>query len=304
MRYRVGIVAKAIGWRSRILKGETRTADRVFPLCRTWGLVLLKTTDGDGIHVHPMPPRFPFTQRPGAGAGRVALLLAAALAIGLACGCQHVPKVSVDWRGGPFFRPTNFTGAALMPGDVRRVAVLPLSIPDGLPSDSVAALEAAVHAALLREGRFEIVPVGAEFVRAVAGKPAVASHEILPPALFERLAREQGADAVLFVDVTLYRPYAPLELGVRAKLARCDELRTILWSFDTLFDAREPAVANSARRHASGGREAIVDAGPSALQSPSRFAAYVFADTFATLPNRPAPPPAPPKSKVSRQHAD
>ena len=297
-------VSRAIGWRLRILKGETRAADGVFPLCRPWGLVLPKTTDDDGIHVHPMPPSPSSSRCSGIVAGRVALLFGAALAIGLACGCQHVPKVSVDWRGGPFFKPTNFAGASQMPGDVRRVAVMPLSVAEGLPADSVAALESAVHAALLREGRFEIVPVGPEFVRAVAGKPAVASYEVLPPALFERLVREQGADAVLFVDVTLYRPYAPLELGVRAKLARCDELRTILWSFDTLFDARDPAVANSARRHASGGRESIVDAGPSALQSPSRFATYVFADTFATLPSRPAPPPAPPKSKVPRHRAD
>jgi hypothetical protein len=234
----------------------------------------------------------------------VVRLFGVALAIGLICGCQHVPKVSVDWTGGPFFEPTNFSGAAQMPGDVRRVAVLPLSVPEGLPSDNVRELESAMHAALLREGRFEVVPVGEAFVRAVAGKPAVASHAVLPPALFERLAREQGADAVLFVDVTLYRPYSPLGLGVRAKLARCDESRTILWSFDTLFDAREPGVANSARRHASGGRTAIVDAGPSALQSPSRFAEYVFADTFATLPQRPAPPPPSPKAKVSRHRAD
>ena len=250
-----------------------------------------------------MPLRASTTHRSGNGAGP-ALLLCAALALGLLSGCSHVPKVSVDWRGGPFFVPTNFAGAELMPGDVRRVAVLPMSGTEGLHADGTAALESALQAALLREGRFEIVPISAEFMRSVTGKPAVASHEVLPPALFERLAREQGADAVLFVDLTLYRPYSPLELGVRAKLARCDATRTILWSFDTLFDARDPAVANSARRHASGGRDALVDAGPSALQSPSRFAAYVFSDTFATLPKRPTPPPAPPKSKVPRSRAD
>ena len=223
---------------------------------------------------------------------------------GLACGCQHVPKVSVDWRGGPFFEPTNFSGAAQMPGDVRRVAVLPLAGVEGVSPDGLAALEMAMHAALLREGRFEIVPVGADFVRSVAGRPAVASHEALPAALFERLARELGADAVLLVDITLYRPYEPQAQGVRAKLARCDELRTILWSFDTLFVARGPAGVNSARRHASGGHQTVVDSGPAALQSPSRFAAYVFADTFATLPKRPAPPPPPPKSKVPHGRAD
>lgn len=300
----VGNVAKGIGNRASILKGETRFGPGVFPLHRSWGLVLPKWTDAGGINAHSMSLRTLFPHRFGTAARRHAPIVGFLLAFGLVCGCSHVPKVSVDWRGGPFFTPTNFEGAPLMPGDVRRVAVLPLAGVESLTPESVAALEQALQAALLGEGRFEIVPISPDFVQAVAGKPAVHSGDILPPALFDRIAREQGADAVLFVDITLYRPYSPLALGVRAKLARCDGMRTILWAFDTLFDARDPAVANSARRHATGGRDAVVDVGPAALQSPGRFAAYVFSDTFATLPRRPAPPPAPPKTKVSRHHAD
>ena len=223
-----------------------------------------------------------------------------ALALLLLAGCQNGPKVTVDWQGGPFFAPTNFVGLTEMPPEIRRVAVLPLSGLDALPPESAAALQTAALTALLGAGRFEVVAVDPAVVRSVAGKAAVSSVEQLPELLFERIVREQAADAVLLIDVTLYRPYPPLALGVRVKLARSDGGRPILWAFDTVFDARIPTVANAARRHASGGHSGLVDPGPAALQSPSRFAAYVFTDTFTTLPRRPAPVPA----KVSRTRAD
>ena len=211
-------------------------------------------------------------------------------------GCQQLPKVSVDWHGGPFFAPTNFSGVPLLPAEVRRVAVLPLAGLEGLPPETVATLETTLRAALLAEGRFEVVVVRRELVHELAGRAAVAASDQLPAPLFARIAREYSADAVLLVDITHYRPYAPLALGVRAKLAFCDSNHAIFWACDTLFDSRDPAVANSARRHATGGASGVVDAGPVALQSPSRFAAYVFADVFACLPPRPAPVPVPPST--------
>jgi len=227
-----------------------------------------------------------------------------ALGLLLLAGCQNGPKVTIDWQGGPFFAPTNFSGLSEMPPEIRRVAVLPIAGLENLPPESAAALESAARIALLEVGRFEVVPVDPAVVRSLAGKPAVNSVEVLPSALFDRIVREQAADAVLLIDVTLYRPYTPLALGVRVKLAGREDPRPILWAFDTIFDARNPAVANAARRHAAGGRAGLVDPGPAALQSPSRFAAYVFADTFATLPRRPEPVPPVVPAKVSHQRAD
>ncbi len=219
-------------------------------------------------------------------------------------GCSHAPRLSVDWRGGPFFEPTNVVGVALMPADVRRVAVLPVHGETEATDATLAVLDSAARAALLEVARFEIVVPGREFTRAVGGTPTIATAELLSSRLFERAVSEYGADAVLFIEVTSYRPYAPLALGVRAKLVRADESHAILWSFDTLYDSRDPAVANSARRHASGGRGGLVDPGPAALQSPSRYAAYVFASVFSALPPRPAPVVLPPNSKVPRHRAD
>lgn len=219
-------------------------------------------------------------------------------------GCQSTPSVRVDWQGGPYFTPTNFNGVLEMPPEIRRVAVLPPAGLEGLPAESVATVTAALQSALLANGRVEVVTVDPELVRNAAGKPALASTELLPPALLGLIAKEHGADAVLFVDITLYRPYQPLALGVRAKLARCDESRAVFWAFDTVFDARDLAVANSARRHAAAGFGGIGDNGAAALQSPSRFAGYVFHETFATLPKRPPPAPRVPPAKVSGRQAD
>ena len=244
-----------------------------------------------------MPFRAPSLRRSGRSPVRSWRGLGTVVLLGCLTGCQQMPKVAVNWQGGPFFAPTNFSGVPLLPAEVRRVAVLPLAGLDGLPPETVASLEAALRAALLAESRFEVVGVRRELVRELAGRGAIAASDQLPAPLFERIAREYSADAVLLVDVSHYRPYAPLALGVRAKLAFCAPPHAIFWAFDTLFDSRDPAVANSARRHAAGGPAGVVDPGPVALQSPSRFAAYVFADVFACLPQRPAPVPAPPPNR-------
>lgn len=257
----------------------------------------------DDIHASIMPVRSLVSAAFSAMPSRLRLALSLAGLGLLLNGCNEVPALSVDWRGGPFFSPTNVVAASHMPADVRRVAVLPLVGVDALPAESAGAVVSAAQGALLATGRFEIVTVPPEVMRAIAGKPTLSAAELLPPQLFERMGHDYGADAILFVEVTLYRPYAPLALGVRAKLARCDETHAILWAFDTLYDVRDPAVANSARRHASGGHEGLVETGSAALQSPGRFAAYVFADVFATLPRRPPPVPLR-KSKVSGARAD
>jgi hypothetical protein len=59
-----------------------------------------------------------------------------------------------------------------------------------------------------------------------------------------------------------------------------------VWSFDTVFPADEPAVANAARRHflTSDRGGMPVDTTAGALQSPTRFAGYAAATMFSTLP--------------------
>jgi len=92
---------------------------------------------------------------------------------------------------------------------------------------------------------------------------------------------------VLFVDVTAYQDNRPLTFGVRAKLATVDGPR-VIWTYDEILSAADPAVAGSAQAHARAAAPAglPVDISSSALQSPSRFAAYVADTVFGTLPPR------------------
>ena len=125
------------------------------------------------------------------------------------------------------------------------------------------------------------------------GAAEFSSTAVLPHDLLPQLRRDFAADAVLWIDLTAYRAYGPLALGVRAKLSTLDEPR-LLWTFDNIFSADDRAVANSARHHFIRQTHTAVpaDLTREVLQSPSRFATYVAAATFATLP-RVAPPPAP-----------
>lgn len=220
-----------------------------------------------------------FFQRP--------VLVAALIGAGVLAvlsGCM-TPAIDDVARTGPFFKPVNHAGDASLPASLHRVVVLPLSAPAGSTSDAVAAFDSVFAAELLKQNRFEVVTVSRnEFLRRF-GAEALGSAAALPHDLLSWLQREYAPDAVLFIDLTTFRAYHPLALGVRAKLASIDGSR-LIWTFDNVFSAADPAVANSARRHFlesdRGGVPA--DMSFSVLQSPSQFAAYVAAATFATLP--------------------
>jgi len=112
----------------------------------------------------------------------------------------------------------------------------------------------------------------------------------LPHDFLERIAASTGADAVLFLDLTHYSPYAPLNMGIRAKLIRISD-RSVIWAIDQTFSAADPAVANSARRHwmKAEPTDTPVDMSATSLQNPSRFADYVLSASFQTLPPRKKP---------------
>ena len=117
-------------------------------------------------------------------------------------------------------------------------------------------------------------------------RPRILSSEVLPPDFLSLLSREYGADTVMFVDITSLSTYQPLIIGLRTKLASANG--TILWAFDTLFSASNPAVSNSARCH---DRKRYFATNPgdmsyTVLRSPMRFADYAAATAFATLPPR------------------
>ena len=218
--------------------------------------------------------RFPFSSRflPCAGLS-VALLLAA--------GCT----TSSGSHAGPLFVPVNHAGDAVLPTNVRRVVLLPLAGGEVAPAASMVDLDPVVAAALQHQNRFEVITVSRDACRRLFSVEELSSVQALPPNFMAVIRHEFAADAVLFVDVTVFRAYRPLALGFRAKLATVTDVR-LVWTFDNLFTASDPAVANSASRHlrTDGLPQVPADLGAAALQSPSRFTAYAAEAMFSTLP--------------------
>lgn len=228
---------------------------------------------------------------------RPALAPALALATwALFAGCA-TPAFNDPARIGPFFSPVNHHGEPSL-GGLRRVVLLPVCGGALAPQETVAAFDAVFIAALQRQNRFEVVVLTREDCLRRFRAPEFSSVAALPRDFLTGLRQEFAAEAVLMVDLTVFRAYRPLALGLRGKLAMIDGTR-LVWTFDEVFAADKPAVANSARHHALKGDRGDVpaDLSPAVLQSPARFADYAATAMFATLP--PVNPPPVKASAVS-----
>lgn len=204
----------------------------------------------------------------------------AALALFALAACARVPHVA----GPPPYAPRNFAGEARLPATLRRVVLLPAAGAAPVTPEQLRELDVILHRALELQDRFEVVRFDREDCRRRYGVDALGSASALPPGLLGDLAADFAADAVLFVDVTLDRPYRPLALGLRAKLADAKDSH-LLWTFDEVVSAEDPRVAAAVRAHyaVSG---APADLTRTALQSPSQFAGFVAEAMFGTLPPR------------------
>lgn len=220
--------------------------------------------------------------------GRASVRLSGAFAALAIVACTGCGTVSLDdpARIGPFFQPANHVGEAQLPASLRRVVVLPIAGGAVAPGESAAALDPVLLGELQKMNRFEVIPLTREECLRRFRVAELSSTAALPHDFMARLRRDFAADGVLFLDLTVFRPYRPLAVGVRAKLATVGDDVRLVWTFDNVFSADDPAVAASARHHFlesdRGGVPADMTRG--ALQSPSRFATYVAAAMFATLP--------------------
>ncbi len=229
-------------------------------------------------------------------------VLAACLALALTSGCAEFSNLRQATAKHPAFVPPNHAGDSSLPAGLRRVVLLPVAGESVAPGESLAALDPVMVAALQKQNRFEVVALSREDCHRYFQTEELSSVSALPTGFMGVIRREFAADAVILVDVTVFRPYGPLALGLRAKLATADDVR-LVWTFDNLFSADDPAVADSARRQLLAGDRGGVpaDGNPVMLQSPASFAAYAAATMFATLPRVHAPAaaanPAPPISR-------
>ncbi len=228
----------------------------------------------------------PPTLLPAPGAAiRAGFALAALLLF--AGGCNNAGNPTDPSVRGPFFAPRNYTGVAQLPATLRRVVLLPTGGAPGVPVETLASLDLIMASELQQQARFEVVTIDAAALFRSCGQARFLSSDLLPANLLEVVTRQFDADAVMFVDVTSLSAYPPLTIGFRAKLVALPR-GSILWSFDQLFSAGEPSIANGARRH-DRRRNPSADGGDlsyTVLQSPARFGDYVAATAFATLPPR------------------
>jgi len=194
---------------------------------------------------------------------------------------------SVGLPAKEYFTPTNVRGVAQLPRTIRRVVVVPLAGGMIVSAETAQALEEVFAAELQKQLRFEVVRLTRSECQQRFGQPEYASVATLPADFLPALARTYAADAVLFIDLTAYRGYRPLQLGVRAKLVTITNPQW-LWTLDEIFSADDPGVVKSVRYfyRASAAVDSPVDLRSGTLQSPTKFAAYVAAATFTTLPPR------------------
>lgn len=200
-------------------------------------------------------------------------------------GCAGAGSTAKVNRLGPTFAPKNFTAVERLPENIRRVAVLPAAGLEGFPAEFGAEQEAMIASSLGATRRFEVVVIDRAQMRTFTGRPTLNSTAEWPAGFLEQIARETAADAVLFTDFTSFQPYPPVAIGVRTKLIQIGSGDTILWALDEVFDSTDASVARAARRHAGGGTSGAL-AEVTVLQSPTRFAAYVWSAAFYTLPVR------------------
>lgn len=218
------------------------------------------------------------------GNGWVALLGACVIALFSGCGSfDHKPLA----RAPQAFAPKNFSGDPNLPLTMRRVILLPVSGGDVTSPETAAELDSVFATALGRQERFEVVTLTREECLRRFGREALSSASALPTDLLKTLGHDFGADGVMFVDLTAFEAYRPLQLGVRAKLAFVADSR-LVWSFDEVFSADNPVIANSVRRYfeSNSPTDIPMDNSSSAFISPTKYATYVADTVFKTLPKR------------------
>jgi hypothetical protein len=214
----------------------------------------------------------------------VAVLLAFLPFLG---GCRSVSVK--DPISGPSHEVSNvFRKEHLLPGPLKRVAVLPLSYKES----SVAfvagqqSLEPLFQSELTKASRFETVFIRPEQLKQWTGRDRFDAYESLPPNLFKLLAEKTGSDGILFANLSEYKAYPPMVIGWRMKLAANDA--DLLWAVEEIFDASSQPVSNGARRfeRAHARNNPVLEDSRSILLSPTRFGQYTLDTLLATLPNR------------------
>jgi hypothetical protein len=185
------------------------------------------------------------------------------------------------------YKPSNiYRGCTFLPPEVRRVAVLPITVDAGdvQAQTGKSDLGSILESELGKMKVFERVQVTEEQLKALTGRSGWRSEDVLPNDFFEKLSEAFGCDAVLFTHLRPYHAYQPIVVGWNLKLVHAKS-HTIMWAADEVFDGAKASVTKAALCY---WREQPVFLAPNetetVLISPRRFSQYTLCALLETIP--------------------
>lgn len=200
-------------------------------------------------------------------------------------GCKSVSTMNsrLDTTIGPKHSLTNVHESERFPLHLRRVALLPL-FKGRYDHIDMELIEANFVQELGKLNLFELVPVEPAKMADLFGVERYSSVEVLPTKLLAKLHETYAIDGVMLLDLTYYKAYQPVGMGVRAKLLD-GHSGELVWAADEVFDAANPAVSNAARKYfqTQSTTQYPLQQTQTALHSTARFSKYVAHALFTTI---------------------
>ena len=124
-------------------------------------------------------------------------------------------------------------------------------------------------------------------MKSLFGQGRVSSSGNLPENFLRVLEETTGANGAMIVDLTSFRPYRPMSIGVRAKLI---DLKSgeFIWAIDETFDAGHASIQQSTAQFQERSQVRALSAktNGSVLHSPRVFTKFVASTLYSTLPYR------------------
>ena len=217
-------------------------------------------------------------------------VFALALTVTLA-GCNTTSIKNPGTVVGPFHKPVNYHLAdGVMPADMRRVALLPLTsaLNTVEHQSGRVILQQLLQTAIVNSGLFEVVFVPNSKMEQLTGRPAWRMIDELPVDFIDKITREYDCQGVLFSHLSVYQPYPPLNVGRRMGLVHLSQASnngSVVWEIDEVFNAGQKSVINSARRNAikNGLSDPELDHDFGLQNSPRRFGRYTAEAVVSTM---------------------
>lgn len=197
--------------------------------------------------------------------------------------CTPSQRAKIQENNTPSFNPTNTYSVSSLPSHIHRVVCLPIFSND-LEWTTLEPINEAFQTEFIKTELFEVISLKRSKLIEIFDTPQFGSNGVFPADFIEKIKEQTQADALVLVDITHFRPYKPISIGVRAKLISLIN-NTLIWSFDCMFDAGDARVAIGAKRYQQRflSQPYPLHESISILQSPRKFSHYVAFTTFQNL---------------------